>query len=128
VRVLLADNDAEWLDLVALDLGLEGHDIVGRATSGADALALVAELGSRVEVAVVDHRMPPGITGLEVVQELSRTRPELHVILFTNYPDPTLAEEVEAAGAALVPKHSLRRLREALEAGPVNRPGRPPRR
>ena len=124
MRVLVADNDSTWLDLVALDLGLEGHDIVGRAMSGAEALSVLAEL-PEVDVLVVDHRMAPGITGLEVVREVRRTRPEVHTILFTNYVDPDLAGLVDAVGGVLVPKHSLRRLREAVETGGsgLSRPG-----
>jgi CheY-like chemotaxis protein len=43
MRVLLADNDPVWLDLVDLDLGLEGHEVVGRATSGEEVLRRLRE-------------------------------------------------------------------------------------
>src|SRR5438093_10408930 len=63
VRLVLADNDDGALDLIALDLGLEGHDIVGLARSGEEAVAQCE--AHRPEVLVVDYRMPPGIDGVE---------------------------------------------------------------
>ena len=42
-RVVVADNDPEALDLVCIDLDLEGHDIVGRATDGETAVEIMVK-------------------------------------------------------------------------------------
>ena len=68
LRVVIADNDPDALDLLDLDLGLEGHDVVGRGRNGTEAIALCRELNP--DVLVVDFRMPPGPNGLAVVEEL----------------------------------------------------------
>lgn len=111
----MADNDPGALELVLTDLGLEGHDVVGSCTDGASALELCVRL--RPDVAVLDHRMPPGPHGLEVAQRLAADAPEVRVIVFTNYQDSELVAQVQASGATYLPKGNLRALRRAV-AGP----------
>jgi len=111
-RIVAADNDPDALELVVTDLRLEGHDIVGRCLDGATAIDLC--LAERPDVAVLDHRMPPGPHGLEVAERLARDAPEIRVIVFTNYQDPDLIVAVLRSGAIYVPKGSLRALRRAV--------------
>jgi DNA-binding NarL/FixJ family response regulator len=112
LRVVVADNDPDALELVVTDLRLEGHEIVGRCLDGATAItSCVAE---RPDVAVVDHRMPPGPHGLEVAQRLAVEAPFVRVIVYTNYQDRELLDAVRQCGATYVPKGSLRALRQAL--------------
>ncbi len=111
-RVLVVDNDPDALELVALDLALEGHDIVGSALDGATALALVEEL--RPDVLVVDHRMPPGPWGIEVAEQVRRQHPEIRVVLYSNYQSAELIARSTALGAWFVPKGNLRTLRRAV--------------
>jgi len=108
----VVDNDADALELVVLDLGLEGHDIVGTALDGASALALV--VAHRPDVLVVDHRMPPGPWGIEVAETVRREHPEVEVVLYTNYRSAELEARSASAGALLVPKGNLRTLRRAV--------------
>lgn len=120
LRVVVADNDPDALELVATDLRLEGHDIVGRCFDGDTAIALC--LAEHPDVAVIDHRMPPGPHGLEVAQRLRREAPEVRVIVFTNYQDVALIESVRACGATYLPKGNLRALRQAVN-GPARTAG-----
>ncbi len=112
LRVVVADNDPGALELVLTDLALEGHDVVGKCTDGASALDLCVRL--RPDVAVLDHRMPPGPHGLEVAQRLADEAPDIRVIVFTNYQDADLVERVRASGATYLPKGNLRALRRAI--------------
>jgi CheY-like chemotaxis protein len=114
-RIVIADNDDEWLGLIALDLRLEGHEVVGTATCGDDALTACHEL--RPDVLVVDHRMPPGRTGLSVADTVRDDLPDIVVILFTNYEDPALIRAAGDAGARFVLKTNLRELRRAVSDG-----------
>jgi DNA-binding NarL/FixJ family response regulator len=111
-RVVVADNDPDALELVVTDLGLEGHVVVGRCYDGATAIELCVEL--RPEVAVIDHRMPPGPHGLEVAQTLAREAPDVRVVVFTNYQDHDLIAAIRACGATYLPKGNLRMLRRAV--------------
>lgn len=116
---MVADNDPDALDLVDLDLTLEGHSVVGRAGEGAQAVELCRRL--QPDVLVVDLRMPPGPDGLAVAREL-RDQPGLRVVVYTNYRDPQLERRARRLGAAYLLKGDLRGLRAAV-AG-VSGPGR----
>lgn len=115
LRVVLADNDPDALDLLDLDLALEGHDIVGRGRNGAEAMALCRELTP--DLLVVDLRMPPGPDGLAVVDAL-HAQDGLSMIIYTNYRNPKLAAAAERLGAVYLLKGDLRTLRRAIEAVP----------
>lgn len=112
LRLVLVDNDPDALELVVTDLGFEGHDIVGTALDGTTAIELCERL--RPDVAVIDHRMPPGPHGLEVAQTLARSAPDVRVIVFSNYQDRALVDGVRACGATFLPKGNLKALRRAV--------------
>ncbi|HEX4903055.1 MAG TPA: response regulator [Acidimicrobiales bacterium] len=114
-RVVVVDNDPDALELVVLDLGLEGHEIVGTALDGDTALELVVTLAP--DVLVVDHRMPPGPWGLEVAEIVRREHPDVEVVLYTNHRSAELEARTTSAGARLVPKGNLRSLRRAVAGG-----------
>lgn len=111
-RILVADNDPDALDLAVLDLRLEGHDVVG-ASGGEQALELIDTFDP--EVVVLDHRMPPGPTGLTVALQLRRSRPELRVVIYSNYQDVDLVRRAESAGIPFLPKGNLRTLRAVID-------------
>lgn len=113
--MVVADNDPDALELVLTDLRLEGHDIVGSCLDGATAIELCKRL--QPDVAVIDHRMPPGPHGLEVAERLAHDAPSVRVVVFTNYQDAGLVAAVRASGATYLPKGNLRALRRAV-AGP----------
>ena len=114
-RVVVADNDPDALDLVCTDLGLEGHDIVGRAGDGETALELCRELGP--DVLVVDYRMPPGPNGAEVARRMHKEMPGVTVVVFTNYDNAEVARAVLRVGGRLVRKGELGSLRRAVDGG-----------
>ena len=111
LRVVIVDNDPDALDLLDLDLALEGHDIVGRGRSGEEAIALCRELSP--DLLVVDFRMPPGPNGLAVVQEL-HGQPGLNMIIYTNYRDTSNRARATALGASYLLKGDLRTLRTEI--------------
>jgi CheY-like chemotaxis protein len=112
VRVVVVDNDANALELIALDLRLEGHDIVGTASQGEDALAVVDR--ERPDIVVLDYRMPPGIDGLETARRVRRRWPDVRVLLYSNYIRAELVREAERLGAPYLRKGDLAALREAV--------------
>lgn len=111
MRVLVADNDPDALELALLDLRLEGHVVAG-ATDGTSALELVGSF--EPDVVVLDYRMPPGPTGLEIAVRLRAQRPELRVLIYSNYQSVELVARAAAAGVAFLPKGNLRTLRSAV--------------
>jgi CheY-like chemotaxis protein len=113
LRVVIVDNDEAVLELLRLDLRLEGHEIVATALNGVDGLAACDQ--HRPDVLVVDLRLGPGINGLEVARR-SR-RPGLRIVLFTNYVTPGVVKEAEAGGVTVVEKGNLYALRLAVDGG-----------
>jgi CheY-like chemotaxis protein len=110
-RILVADNDPDALDLALLDLRLEGHTVLG-TRDGDSALDLID--GFRPDVVVLDHRMPPGPTGLTVAIRLRTERPDLRVVIYSNYQDVDLVRTAEQFGIPFLPKGNLRTLRLAV--------------
>jgi CheY-like chemotaxis protein len=108
---VIVDNDPDALDLLDLDLALEGHAIVGRGRNGTEAVELCRQLDP--DLLVVDLRMPPGPNGLAVVEQL-QDQPGLRKIIYTNYRDPKLAARAERLGASYLLKGDLRTLRKAI--------------
>jgi len=112
VRIVIADNDQNVLDLLKLDLELEGHEIVGIALGGEQALDLCAK--HQPDVLVVDYRMPPGPNGVDVAQAMERDHPNVRVIVYSNYEQSRVMDGARKAGALFIAKGDLRTLRRAL--------------
>jgi len=112
VRLVIADNDAGALELLVTDLTLEGHDVVGTASHGAETVDLCLAL--EPDALVVDFRMPPGINGVEVARQLRERQPDLKIVIYSNYRSPDMAQGARKAGAVLLEKGNLRALRRAL--------------
>jgi DNA-binding NarL/FixJ family response regulator len=112
MRLVLADNDEGALELIRLDLGLEGHEIVATASDGAGAVAACER--TRPDVLVVDYRMPPGLNGVEVARKVLAAGTAGRVVVHSNYLDPVVMADAEAAGAQWVAKGNLAALRAAV--------------
>jgi CheY-like chemotaxis protein len=111
-RVVIADNDLSWRDLITTDLQLEGHEVVAVCASGEEALAACRE--HLPHALVVDERMPPGLNGIEVARQLRAEYPAITVVLFTNYDEEDVVKGAVDVGAVFVLKGNLRALRAAL--------------
>lgn len=111
LRLVVVDNDQAVLDLLLLDLRLEGHDVVATAMSGDEAVQRCEQ--HEPDVLVVDLRLGPGMNGLDVARRVAS--PDRRVVLFTNYITPSVIRDAREAGATLVEKGNLTALRRAVE-------------
>lgn len=114
MRLVLADNDPDALDLIALDLRLEGHEVAAVTADGAAALAACRRVNP--DVLVVDYRMPPGLDGVEVARQVLGEGVAGRVVVYSNYGDPAVVAAAEAVGAQWLAKGRLAALRAVLEA------------
>jgi CheY-like chemotaxis protein len=112
--VVVADNDPDVVELLITDLRAEGHDVVGTAAGGEEALRLCVE--HRPDVLVVDFRMPPGPNGIEVARRLRQAAASTAVVLYTNYRRADIRKEAAAVGAPVLLKGKIRALRRAVAA------------
>jgi len=67
-QVVVADDDDGVRTLLRFNLEMEGHDVVGEATDGGEALEMTCQC--RPDVLVLDMMMP-GKNGADVLRELS---------------------------------------------------------
>ncbi len=79
MRVLLVDDETEFVSALAERLNLRGFD-AQTATSGEEALEKVNS--SPPDVVLLDMLMP-GMNGLEVLKRIKHDHPQVQVILLT---------------------------------------------
>jgi DNA-binding NarL/FixJ family response regulator/anti-sigma regulatory factor (Ser/Thr protein kinase) len=97
VRVLVVDdNDAFRASLVELLQG-DGVEVVGQASSGAEAIELSRSL--HPDVVLMDLRMPD-MDGIETTRRLKATLPEVGVVALTGLEGQRAVQEMLVAGAS----------------------------
>lgn len=92
----VADDHPAVLEAVCGVLQSAGIDVVGRASDGDQALAIIER--HRPQVAILDLSMP-GRSGTDVVRAVAASSPETWVIVYTAYGDRALLLEAIDAGA-----------------------------
>jgi CheY-like chemotaxis protein len=97
LRVLVADDDALMLDLIATWLEHEGADVV-RAGTGSDLLLSLAEQGP-FDLVITDIGMP-WIDGLEAMRSVRYAGVSPAVIFITGSDDRELDRRVADLGSA----------------------------
>jgi DNA-binding NarL/FixJ family response regulator len=112
---LIADDHPALTSAVSGYLSENGFEIVGPASDGRRAVALITD--KKPELALVDYRMPR-LSGADLVRALREASPDTRIVVYTADGDERLAREVLDAGAiALVLKEApLADLLRALEA------------
>ncbi|MBV8705398.1 MAG: response regulator, partial [Acetobacteraceae bacterium] len=84
-RVLLVDDDPDVLVTTEAFLDRAGFQVV-RASSGDEALALLARGGERFDALVSDYAMP-GLNGAALAVESQAVQPGLPVLVITGFAD-----------------------------------------
>jgi DNA-binding NarL/FixJ family response regulator len=95
VRVLLADDHQLYAETLELLLALDDRiEVVGRASSGAQAIALA--VGLRPDVILMDVHMPC-VDGIRATRTVKALMPGVRVLMLSS---SAAAEDVERARAA----------------------------
>lgn len=81
-RVLVVDDEADFLETLVIRLNRRGFDTVG-VESGEKALETLKI--RPFDVIVLDIKMPGGMDGIETLREIKRNWPEPEVILLTGH-------------------------------------------
>jgi DNA-binding NarL/FixJ family response regulator len=80
MRIVLADDHALFRDGIASLVGAWGHEVVGHASGGAEAVDLVLRL--EPDLVLMDVRMP-GMSGVEATEAIARLRPDTSIVMLT---------------------------------------------
>ena len=116
--LLIADDDADLRELLALQLGRH-FTVVATAADADEAIALGAE--HRPDIATIDMQMPGG-GGLSATRELSRLSPATAIVALSGDESDMIVREVIACGATRYLRKGIPRadlalaLRDAMRA------------
>ena len=80
MRIVLADDHALFRDGVSSLLQAWGHEVVGHAAGGREAVELVIRL--ELDLVLMDVRMP-GMSGVQATQAIAAVRPETPIVMLT---------------------------------------------
>ena len=84
MKILIVDDTKAVRERVAAMVNeMPGMEVVGQAASAAEGASLSGSL--EPDVVILDIRMPGGY-GIDLLTQLKRARPDLFVIMLTNYP------------------------------------------
>lgn len=97
LRVLVVDDEPMVRRMLAEVLGDAGIDIVGQAADGVEGVALART--SQPDAILLDIRMP-NLDGLAAGRQVRETDPDVRLVFFSAYDDPTLKQEAHAIGVS----------------------------
>ncbi|MGH9086061.1 MAG: response regulator transcription factor [Acidimicrobiales bacterium] len=99
--MLIVDDEVDMRVLVriVIEMANNGLDIVGEAADGPEALQVWKDLdGPPVpDVIILDNRMP-GLSGLEVAEQILRERPEQLILLYSAFLDDAVRTRAAEIG------------------------------
>jgi len=119
LKVLIAED--EYVNLMGLRINLEdlGHEVIGEARDGEEAVKLATELDP--DLILMDINMP-GIDGIQAIEEINRIREDagkeiIPVIIISGYHDQNLVDRANEVGvfAYLVKPVREEELKVAIE-------------
>src|SRR5689334_25260849 len=103
VDVLIVDDERDMRTVLRLliDEANHGLKVVAEAEDGVEALQQWRQ--RKPTVIVLDNRMP-GMTGLEIAEEILRHEPDQPIVLFTAYADHVTVETAASLGVRCLSK------------------------
>jgi len=117
LRLGIADDNDGIRAMLSVILSMEpDFEVVGEAANGTEALALAEQNG--LDLLVLDLSMPE-LDGLEVLERLRTSRPELPVVVYTGMTQDGVERKAHALGArdvvlkGVAPDELVDRLRAA---------------
>jgi len=103
VRIVIADDHPLFLDGLRSLLTAQGHEVVGEARNGNDAVKLAHE--QKPDLVLMDLSMPE-LDGMSATRQLVGEMPEVRVVILTaSEDDSNLFEAIKAGALGYLPKN-----------------------
>jgi DNA-binding response OmpR family regulator len=96
MRILLVDDEVEFVSTLSVRLSFRGIE-ADYVTSGKQAVAAVSE--KEYDLVVLDMKMA-GLDGLETMETIRKSRPNMKFIILTGHGDEDAYHRGKAAGCA----------------------------
>jgi CheY-like chemotaxis protein len=110
MRILLVDDHREFRMLLRSWLSEPGWEVV-EATSGEEALERRDEA---FDVLIIDHRLGPGVDGLDVARELREGGDRRPILVCSAAMSPALDARAREVGVEVAVKEDFAALRERV--------------
>jgi CheY-like chemotaxis protein len=111
--ILLVDDQADVRFMLSLFLEDEGLAF-DEAASGEEALERIA--AGHYDLVLLDQRMPPGLSGIEVAERLRERGSPIPIVLYSAFLDPRVEQRATDLGLRTVDKGEPDRLIAAVRA------------
>ncbi len=95
-RIFIVEDEEDLMEYYVEALEISGHEVVGRAANGAEAVDEYMKLSKKPEIIIMDHRMPVK-SGIEATREILAVDPDAKVIFASA--DKSVETEARALGA-----------------------------
>ena len=103
MRIVIADDHALFRDGLRSLLTAQGHEVVGEAKNGREAIALAHE--KKPDVVLMDLSMPE-LDGLSATRQLVSEIPGIRIVILTaSEEDASLFEAIKAGAQGYLPKN-----------------------
>lgn len=103
MRILIADDHALFRDGLRSLLTAQGHEVVGEARNGVEAVAMTREI--RPEMVLMDLSMPE-LDGIGATKQIVAEVPEIKVVILTaSESDATLFEAIKSGAQGYLLKN-----------------------
>lgn len=97
IRVLIVDDNASMRNLLTALLGSQGYQVLGALEDGHGVIEAVRE--KVPDIVCLDYQLP-GRDGLDILQEINASHPEIDVLFMTASEDSEIEAKAADAGAA----------------------------
>ena len=96
-KIFIVEDEIDLMELYIDALEISGHEIIGSAANGAEAVEKYSKLETRPDVIIMDHRMPLK-SGIEATREILQIDPSAKVIFASA--DKSVESEARSLGIA----------------------------
>ncbi len=94
-KILVLDDQSDAVVLVQRILGRKGHEVIGFTD---EEQAVRYARSENVDLLILDIKLKK-LTGIEVLREIQKFRPEIKAMMLTGYPSLETARQAKELGA-----------------------------